>query len=104
MPPHSWLTSPNCAALALSPRRPLSYRSDAAKVARIKQPFPHTFDQQHIGVKGGVVREIRCDGQGLITNGPEQLSHAQCLWRPHSTRWHWHSPPDGAMVICTETA
>jgi hypothetical protein len=38
--------------LVLSRRRPLSYRGDAEKVARIKQPFPHTFDQQHIGVKG----------------------------------------------------
>src|SRR5580704_7735796 len=26
--------------LVLSPRRPLSYRGDAEKVARIKQPFP----------------------------------------------------------------
>src|SRR4029077_7427282 len=67
--------SPIAPPLVLSPRRPLSYRGDAEKVARIKQPFPHTFDQPHIGVKGRVVRAIRCDGQGPITNGPEQLSH-----------------------------
>ena len=67
--------SPIAPPLVLSPRRPLSYRGDGEKVARIKQPFPHTFDQPHIGVKGGVVRAIRCDGQGPITNGPEQLSH-----------------------------
>src|SRR6266851_244732 len=47
----------------------------AAKVAHIKQPRPRTFDQQHIGVESGVVRENRCDGHGPITNRPEQLSH-----------------------------
>src|SRR6266436_1043008 len=74
MPPHSWLTS-NCAAprpftaasTVISGRCGESRSNKAAVSPHFR---PTAYRRQR-----GVVRTIRCDGQGPITNGPKQLSH-----------------------------